>query len=117
MYGNHFTFEELTSTQTGLYNCPVTDSHLGNLASLWNTLNYLRNELGRPIVVNSAFRSPEVNKAVNGAKRSLHMQGRAADIRCAPEYMADLWRIIEQYDKEVGLSEKIKYDTFFHIAL
>lgn len=117
MYGNHFTFKELTSTQTGLYNCPVTDSHLGNLACLWNTLNYLRNELKRPIVVNSAFRSPEVNKAVGGAKCSLHMQGRAADIRTSPEHMDELWRIIEQYDKEVGLSEKIKYPTFFHVAI
>lgn len=117
MYGNHFTFEELTSTQTGLYNCPVTSSHLGNLACLWDTLNYLRNILGRPIVVNSAFRSPEVNKAVGGATKSLHLQGRAADIRCSPLYMDELWSAIEQYDAEHGLSEKIKYSTFFHIAV
>lgn len=115
MYGNHFTFEELTSTQTGLYNTPVTDSHLANLATLWNTLNYIREQFGRPIVINSAFRSPEVNKQVGGAKRSLHMQGRAADIRCAPEHMPELWKILES--EKDNFSQLIKYDTFYHIAL
>lgn len=115
MYGNHFTFEELTSTQTGLYNIPVTDSHLANLACLWNTLNYLREKLDRPIIVNSAFRSPEVNKQVGGAKRSLHMQGRAADIRCEPLYMDELWSICQAESE--NFSECINYGTFIHIAI
>lgn len=115
MYGNHFTFEELISTSTGLYNTPVTDSHLANLASLWNTLNYVREKLGKPIVINSAFRSPEVNKQVGGAKRSLHMQGRAADIRCSTEDMPRLRSILN--DMRSDLSEFIDYGNFFHIAL
>lgn len=115
MYGNHFTFEELTKTETGLYNTPVDDAHLANLASLWHTLNYLRHELGRPIVINSAFRSPAVNKQVGGSKRSLHMQGRAADIWCAPEYMDELWKIIQK--ERDNFSEVIKYETFYHIGI
>lgn len=115
MYGNHFTFEELTSTQTGLYNIPVTDSHLANLASLWNTLNYIREKLDRPIVINSAFRSPQVNEQVGGAKRSLHMQGRAADFRCDPLYMDELWQICLA-EKE-NFSELINYGTFIHLAI
>lgn len=115
MYGNHFTFEELTSTSTGIYNIPVTDSHLANLASLWNTLNYVRQELGKPIYINSAYRSPAVNKQVGGAKRSLHMQGRAADIRCDPEFMHDLWQILQR--EKDNFSELIKYETFYHLAL
>lgn len=115
MYGNYFTFEELTSTQTGLYNIPVTDSHLANLASLWNTLNYIREKLDRPIVINSAFRSPKVNEQVGGAKRSLHMQGRAADFRCDPLYMDELWQICLA-EKE-NFSELINYGTFIHLAI
>lgn len=115
MYGNYFTFEELTSTQTGLYNCPVDDAHLANLASLWNFLNSVREKFGHPIVINSAFRSPQVNKQVGGAKRSLHMQGRAADIRCAPEHMSDLWFILA--GEKDNLSELIDKKTFFHVAL
>lgn len=117
MYGNYFKFQELVKTDTKLDNTVDTDSHLANLARLWNTLNFIRNELGRPIVVNSAFRTPEVNKAVSGAKRSLHMQGRAADITCEPLYFEQLWKIICSYDKTYGLSEKILYSNFIHIAI
>lgn len=115
MYGNYFTFEELTKTETGLYNIPVNSSHLANLACLWDTLNNLRSQLGRPIVVNSAFRSKVVNTKVGGAKKSLHMQGRAADIWCEPLYMSELWDIIQSQKHE--FSEVIKYSTFFHIAI
>lgn len=115
MYGNYFTFEEFITTETGLYNTPVIDCHLANLASLWNNLNSVREKLGRPIIINSAFRSPQVNKQVGGAKRSLHMQGRAADIRCQPEYMDELWQIL-QAEKD-DYSELIRYKTFIHVAI
>lgn len=118
MYGNHFEFQELVSTETGLPNSVSTSSHLANLASLWDTLNYLREKLGAPVYVNSAFRTPAVNKQVGGAKRSLHMQGRAADIR--PKDMSllpKLWEIVLEYDTSYGLSEKIRYDNFIHIAI
>lgn len=117
MYGNHFKFHELVKTDTKLDNSVDTDSHLANLACLWNTLNLIREELGRPVIINSAFRTPDVNKAVGGAKRSLHMQGRAADITCEPMYFEQLWKIVCSYDKSYGLSEKILYDTFIHIAI
>lgn len=115
MYGNHFKFEELIHTETGLDNMPDTDSHLANLASLWNVLNFVREKLGRPIIVNSAFRTPQVNKQVGGAKRSLHMQGRAADIYTDPLHMDILWKILEQNKDD--FSELIKYPTFYHVAI
>lgn len=43
-------------------------------------LQALRNKLGVPLNVTSAYRSPEHNRAVGGAKRSMHMQARAFDI-------------------------------------
>ena len=43
----------------------------------------MRNEVGEyPIVINSGFRSPEVNKAVGGVSTSNHLTGCAVDIRC-----------------------------------
>lgn len=117
MYGNYFKFQEFVVTQTNLDNTPSCDTHLANLAALWNTLNYLREKLGKPIIVNSAYRTAAVNKQVGGAKRSLHMQGRAADIRTVPKYLGDLWRIVCDFDEEYGLSEKILYPTFIHIAI
>jgi zinc D-Ala-D-Ala carboxypeptidase len=44
-------------------------------------LQDLRTRLDRPMIVNSAYRSPEHNKAVGGAKGSYHMKGQAFDVR------------------------------------
>ena len=118
MYGNHFKFQELVVTSTGLDNTVSTSAHLGNLANLWDTLNFIREKFGKAVYVNSAFRTPAVNKAVGGAKKSLHMQGRAADIR--PKDLSELeqlWNVVCSYDREYGLSEKIKYETFIHVAI
>ncbi|MDB6183170.1 DUF6127 family protein [Paracoccus fistulariae] len=43
-------------------------------------LQALRNRLGKPLIVRSAYRSPEHNRAVGGAMRSKHMDGAAFDI-------------------------------------
>ena len=42
-------------------------------------LQALRDELGRPIIINSAFRSPEHNKRVGGASKSYHLRAMAFD--------------------------------------
>ena len=43
-------------------------------------LQALRDQLGKPLIVRSAYRSPEHNRAVGGATRSKHMDGTAFDI-------------------------------------
>ena len=43
-------------------------------------LQALRDRLGKPLIVRSAYRSPEHNRAVGGAPASKHMQGTAFDI-------------------------------------
>ncbi len=44
-------------------------------------LQALRDELGKPMIVNSAYRSPYWNKRVGGAKSSYHMKAMAFDVR------------------------------------
>ena len=44
-------------------------------------LQALRTALGKPLVLTSAYRSPEHNRRVGGAKNSLHMQSIAFDVR------------------------------------
>lgn len=44
-------------------------------------LQALRDRLGKPIILTSAYRSPEHNKRVGGAKNSYHLQGVAFDVR------------------------------------
>lgn len=115
MYENYFEFKEFVTTSVNADNVPTSCSHLSNIACLWDTLNQIREELGQPIIINSAYRSPQVNEQVGGAKRSLHMQGRAADIRTAPLYMDELWTILN--DPAYEWSELIKYSTFYHVAI
>ena len=43
-------------------------------------LQALRDRLGKPLIIRSAYRSPQRNKAVKGAPRSKHMDGTAFDI-------------------------------------
>ena len=80
----HFTLEEMTASTTaarrGLDNSP-TPEHLGNLKRLAAFLEEVRALLGKPILVNSAYRSKEVNDAVGGSKNSQHCLGCAADLR------------------------------------
>ncbi len=46
-------------------------------------LQALRDALGKPLIVRSAYRSPEHNRAVGGAPRSKHLDGAAFDIAMA----------------------------------
>ena len=48
---------------------------------LVSILDILRNQIGKPIIITSGYRTPEWNKKCNGAKYSYHMRGMAADIR------------------------------------
>lgn len=116
MYGNYFKFEEFVVTQCNDDNTPSSSNHLSNLACLWDTLNQVREKFGQPIVINSAYRTPSVNKQVGGAKRSLHMEGRAADIR--PELITSfslsvLWDVLQEFEWK----ELIQYPTFIHVAI
>lgn len=52
-------------------------------ADALDRLQALRNALGKPLIVNSAYRSPEHNKRVGGAKASKHLEGTAFDISMA----------------------------------
>ena len=51
-----------------------------NIQKVSNQLQLLRDYLGRSIVVNSAYRSPEHNAAIGGVKNSQHVLGKASDI-------------------------------------
>ena len=84
----HFTLAELTKTKTGIKNVP-NEEQVENLKRVCGWLEQLRRRWNNlygdgddPIIINSGFRSPEVNKAVGGATLSNHLTGCAVDIRC-----------------------------------
>lgn len=80
----HFTLEELTHSEyairMGLDNTP-TQVIITNLTRLAERLELVRSICGGvPVVVTSAFRSPQVNAGVGGSPSSAHMTGNAGDI-------------------------------------
>ena len=76
----YFTIEELCKTNTGLDNTPgqLEVSNLKNLVD--HVLDPLRVKYGKPITINSGYRSLKVNKKVGGVSTSQHCKGEAADI-------------------------------------
>lgn len=76
----HFTLSEMTVTSTGLDNQP-TPAHLANLKVAAAGMEKVRAALGKPILVNSAYRSAAVNRRVGGVPTSAHCQGYAVDFR------------------------------------
>ena len=82
----NFSLEEMCRSNTArvrsLPNVPNAEQ-VKNLQQLCeNVLQPLRDHLGKPVAINSGFRSQAVNMAVGGANNSQHMKGEAADIKC-----------------------------------
>ncbi len=81
----NFTLEELTASESaernGWDNSP-NDSELSNLTRLADFLEQVKVVLGgKPVMINSAFRSKKVNDSVGSKDSSQHRIGCAADIR------------------------------------
>lgn len=80
----NFTLTEMTSSQTaerrGIDNTPNA-SAIANLTRLAALLEQVRAVVGKPIIVTSGYRSPELNLAIGSTNRSQHPLGCAADIK------------------------------------
>jgi uncharacterized protein YcbK (DUF882 family) len=81
----NFTLEELTRSETavrnGWDNTP-NEQELENLKRLAALLQYVKAAVGgKPVMINSGFRSKPVNDAVGSNDRSQHRLGCAADLR------------------------------------
>lgn len=78
----HFSLEEFTLSSTalalGIENKP-TPEHMKNLRNLAKRMEEVRALFDSVIEITSAYRNPEVNKAVGGVKNSAHAVGHAAD--------------------------------------
>jgi zinc D-Ala-D-Ala carboxypeptidase len=75
----HFTLDELTETSFRQYDNTPGTAETAALKLLANEcLEKIRAKVG-PMRINSAYRSPDVNKAVGGSPTSQHCRGEAAD--------------------------------------
>ena len=78
----HFTLAELTMTSHRQFDNTPNAAEIANLTRLAQFLELVKAKLdGKPIMVNSAFRSKQVNDSVGSKDTSQHRLGCAADIR------------------------------------
>ena len=98
----NFSLAELTYSSTainkGLDNTPTPEIIANMQILVDNVLQPLREQLGKPLKINSGYRSPAVNTAVGGSATSDHCKGQAADIEIAGMTNGDLANyIIENF--------------------
>ena len=74
-------------------------------------LQNIREHFGKPVIINSAYRSKEHNKKVGGASNSYHLYGQAADIQIKGVSP----REIAKYAESLGVKGIGLYGTFVHV--
>ena len=127
----HFTFSEMCKTHVKGFNNIPNAAQRDNLKRLCEWLEELRQEWNKtygdgddPIIINSAFRSPSINKAVGGTSTSNHLTGCAADIHVlgmeqALRYAVLLLDIADRQKKDFDeiILEKSQSSIWLHFAV
>ena len=112
----NFSMEEFVRSETagrmGISNEPDSRARLAIINLCTKLLQPLRDAYGKPMEINSGYRCPALNEAVNGAKGSQHMKGEAADVRC--DRPAELVRCL--MDEALDFDQCIRYSTFVHLS-
>lgn len=113
----HFTLEELTHTDHREFDNEPNESELENIKRLAAFLEEVKTVLGgKPIMVNSAFRSKQVNDAVGSKDTSQHRIGCAADIRVPSMTPDQVVRAVIASD--LGFDQVIReFDRWTHISI
>ena len=113
----HFTFEELTHTDHRELSNEPNESETENLKRLAAFLEQVKTVLGgKPVMVNSAFRSKAVNDAVGSKDTSQHRIGCAADIRVPSMTPDEVVKAV--IASEIGYDQIIReFDRWTHISV
>jgi putative chitinase len=113
----HFTLEELTHTDHRTLENTPNETEQANIQRLAEFLENLKTLLGgKPIMVNSAFRSKAVNDAVGSKDTSQHRIGCAADIRVPGMTPDQVVRAIIASD--LGFDQVIReFDRWTHVSI
>lgn len=76
-----------------------------NIMFLADNLQIIRDEIGKPIMINSAYRSPQHNAKIGGVKNSQHTLGNAADLSVRDMTPNKLSKVILRLIKQGRISE------------
>jgi len=110
LFSEHFTFSELACRCCGrVYITP----------GLLYLLEDIREQIRRPVVINSGYRCPSHNAAIGGKPLSQHPLGTAADINIPRDLGAGrellLGKIVQCVVKWQGGYKFYEEDSFVHV--
>ncbi len=111
----YFTVREVTNADRR--RIPQSNDIKQSVFTLAQELDKVREAWGSPLLVNSWYRPPDINRAVGGASNSQHLYGKAADIRPAQGNIYDFQKWLDNVawkDKAVGYGAK---KGFVHVDL
>jgi hypothetical protein len=113
----HFTLEELTATSHREFDNTPNATEIANLTRLAATLEQVKTLLGgKPVMINSGFRSKQVNDSVGSKDTSQHRIGCAADIRVPGMTPNEVVKAIMASD--IGYDQLIReFDSWTHISV
>jgi len=113
----NFTLDELTHTDHRELDNTPNDIEINNLKRLAEFLEQVKTVLGgKPVMVNSAFRSKAVNDAVGSKDSSQHRVGCAADIRIPGMTPDDVVKAI--IASGIGYDQVIReFDRWTHVSV
>ena len=116
----HFTLEELYKSEIAdrhnIDNMPDDPVILNNLKFLADNLEKVRSLLGKPIHINSGYRSPLVNAKLGSRPTSAHTKGLAADF-ISPAFGSPRDIIIRILASDIVYDQIIlEFDRWVHIA-
>ena len=122
----HFTLGEMTKSGSHpeVYNIPSHEA-IANMKRLCQWLEVLRKRYNAPIIINSGYRSPQLNRKIGGVANSNHLTGCAVDIRVSGmeqliRYAAILLDYAEESHQDFDelLIEKNRYGAIWlHFAV
>lgn len=101
----HFTEVELACPHCRMNFC---------VRRTYDMLEEFRLKAGAPVIVDSGYRCPTHNLAVNGAQRSQHVFGTAADVRIPGLTGAQLQAIAERCSLITGMGRN-DHEDWLHI--
>ena len=110
---NNFSKKEFDSKD----GAEMPNDVLMNVQKLASQLQILRNNINKPITINSGYRSPEHNDSIkNSSSNSQHILGKAADIKVKGISTRILAALIEDLinDGDMLQGGLGIYDTFVH---
>ena len=110
----NFTVAEIANNSANTRCKLVFTPEIISFAALLQTL---RTEYGKPLEVNSWYRTAEFNKRIGGSTNSIHLDGRAVDLAVADvatqEQLVKMWKKICFANKRIGGANV--YPTFIHL--